>query len=79
MLPPPSPPHPLQDDVTPGPSVILDSGLVRLWHRPDPSFKVPKAALYCHLQLAESYLSPEAAVLTQLYTKLLNDYLSEVG
>ncbi|GAB4818102.1 hypothetical protein N2152v2_005148 [Parachlorella kessleri] len=68
----------IQADVTPAPSVIHDSGLVRLWHRPDPSFKVPKAALYCHFQLVESYLTPEAAVLTQLYTKLLNDYLSEV-
>lgn len=27
---------------------------------------------------AEAYVTPEAAVLTQLYTKLLNDYLSEV-
>jgi hypothetical protein len=28
--------------------------------------------------IAEAYVTPEAAVLTQLYTKLLNDYLSEV-
>ena len=27
----------------------------------------------------EGYVSPEAAVLSQLYAKLLNDYLSEVG
>jgi hypothetical protein len=31
------------------------------------------------LVLAEGYVSPEAAVLSQLYVKLLNDYLSEVG
>jgi hypothetical protein len=68
----------LQDPVAPAPEVIHDSGLVTLWHRPDPSFKVPKASVTCHFQLAESYLSPEAAVMTQLYTKLLNDYLSEV-
>ena len=29
--------------------------------------------------LAEGYVSPEAAVLSQLHVKLLNDYLSEVG
>jgi hypothetical protein len=28
---------------------------------------------------AEGYVTPEAAVLSQLYVKLLNDYLSEVG
>ena len=33
-----------------------------------------------HLPLAaEGYVSPQAAVLSQLYVKLLNDYLSEVG
>lgn len=32
-----------------------------------------------HHAPAESYLSPEAAVLAQLYTGLLNDYLSEAS
>ena len=42
---------PLQEGA-PQPSIIHDSPMVRLWHRADPSFKVPKAALYIHLQLA---------------------------
>lgn len=29
----------------------LPPGLLTLWHRPEPSFRVPKAALYCHLHL----------------------------
>eukprot|EP00887_Chlorella_sp_A99_P007901 scaffold12.g7901.t1 len=55
-----------------------ETPLLSLWHRPEPSFHVPKAALYCHLHLPESYLSPENAVLTQLFSKLVNDYLTEV-
>ncbi|KAL4858339.1 Insulin-degrading enzyme-like 1 [Chlorella vulgaris] len=61
------------------PALIHSSTMVRLWHKPDPSFRVPKAVLYINLQLPEAYVTPEAAVLTQLYTKLLNDYLSELA
>ena len=52
--------------------------MVRLWHRADPSFRLPKAVAYIHLHLPESYTSPEAAVQTQLLSKLVNDALSEV-
>ena len=38
-----------------------------------------QAVVYAHLHLPESYTSPLAAVLTQLYVRLLNDYLAEVG
>ncbi|EFN55439.1 hypothetical protein CHLNCDRAFT_35384 [Chlorella variabilis] len=71
-LPRPNPYIPKQfglvEDGAPHPALIHATPMVRLWHKPDPSFKVPKA----------SYVSPEAAVLTQLFAKLLNDYLSEV-
>jgi hypothetical protein len=33
------------------PALLRDGGMVRLWHKPDPQFKVPKAVLYAHLQL----------------------------
>ena len=33
------------------PALLRDGGMVRLWHKPDPQFKVPKAVLYLHLQL----------------------------
>lgn len=36
----------------PRPEVIHETDMVRLWHRPDPSFRVPKAVLYMHLHLA---------------------------
>ncbi|PSC73920.1 Zinc-peroxisomal [Micractinium conductrix] len=68
----------LLEAATPRPEVVHDSGMVRLWHSAEPSFKVPKAVLYLHLHLAEAYTTPQAAVLSQLYAALLNDYLSEV-
>ena len=45
------PTPPLQEGA-PQPAIIHETPMVRLWHRADPSFKVPKAALYIHLQLA---------------------------
>ena len=47
----PSPPAPAPQAKAPQPAVALDGGMVRLWHRADPSFAVPKAALYLHLHL----------------------------
>lgn len=38
-------------DGAPHPALIHATPMVRLWHKPDPSFKVPKAVLYIHLQL----------------------------
>ena len=51
---------PRLQDGAPQPAVILDSPMVRLWHRADPTFKVPKAALYIHLQLAGEPCRPAA-------------------
>lgn len=69
----------IQEAPAAAPSPLHGSDLVRVWHHPDTSFQVPKAALYLHFQLAESYVTPGTAVMTQLITKLLNDYLSELS
>ena len=68
----------LVPEAAPIPSVVLETDSSRLWLRPEPSFKTPKAVLYLHLHLPEAYTSPTAAVLTQLYAKLVNDALSEL-
>jgi secreted Zn-dependent insulinase-like peptidase len=48
-----TPPPPfLPQESAPQPSLVHASPMVRLWHRPDPSFRVPKAVLHMHLQLA---------------------------
>jgi secreted Zn-dependent insulinase-like peptidase len=40
----------LQDNAA-VPALIHSSAMVQLWHKPDPSFRVPKAVLYINLQL----------------------------
>jgi insulysin len=61
------------------PSIVRTTESSRLWFRPVASFKTPKAVLYLHLHLPDgAYTSPTAAVLTQLYAKLVNDALSEL-
>ena len=61
------------------PTVVHSTDLTTLWFRPEPSFKIPKAVVYINLRCPESYVSPRAAVLTQLYSKLVNDALSELS
>ena len=70
--------HHLQEEGTPAaPTEVHQSANVHLWHRPNASFRVPKAVVYLSFLLPESYSSPEQAVLTRLFAKLLTDYLNE--
>ena len=41
----------LISESSPAPEVVHKTEMVRLWHRADPSFGVPKACVYLHLQL----------------------------
>jgi insulysin len=69
----------LLDSSAPQPTVIRTTSFSKLWFRPEATFKTPKSVVYLHLQLPEgAYTSPTAAVLTQLYAKLVNDALSEL-
>ncbi|KAG7668348.1 hypothetical protein Ndes2526B_g00937 [Nannochloris sp. 'desiccata'] len=69
----------LVETSAPRPSIIRTTPSSRLWFRPESSFKTPKAVLYVHLQMPDcAYTSPTAAVLTQLYSKVVNDALSEL-
>lgn len=43
------------------PALLRDGGMVRLWHKPDPQFKVPKAVLYAHLQLPGKFCGCSAS------------------
>ncbi|KAL6746579.1 Metalloenzyme, LuxS/M16 peptidase-like protein [Haematococcus lacustris] len=59
--------------------VFEEEGLVRMWHKCDLTFPMPKAVVYCDFQCPEAYASPEAAVCTRLFVKLVNDALSELS
>ncbi|CAM6127653.1 unnamed protein product [Calypogeia fissa] len=59
------------------PEVIRRSAMSRLWYKPDTKFSTPKACIKIHFNCPESNYSPEASVLTKIFTKLLVDYLNE--
>jgi insulysin len=51
--------------------------LSRLWYKPDTKFHTPKACIQIQFNCPESNYSPEATVLTSIFTRLLVDYLNE--
>lgn len=51
----------------------------RLWYKPDTMFFTPKAYVRIDFNCPESNHSPEASVLTEMFTRLLMDYLNEYG
>ncbi|KAL2641367.1 hypothetical protein R1flu_008954 [Riccia fluitans] len=58
------------------PSVLKKSKMSRLWYKADTRFGTPKACIHMHFNCPESYYSPEASILTRIFTKLLVDYLN---
>lgn len=59
--------------------MVQQTPMLRLWHKPDTMFGLPKACLFWHISSPASYTSPEAALLTRLFAALLQDYLNEIG
>ncbi|KAL3678034.1 hypothetical protein R1sor_020990 [Riccia sorocarpa] len=58
------------------PSVLKKSKMSRLWYKADTRFGTPKACIQMHFNCPESNYSPEASILTRIFTKLLVDYLN---
>lgn len=74
---------PLQEKVTDDckkvPYQIHDSTLVQLFYKQETLFGSPKAVIYLSFICPVALSSPENAVLTQLYIKLLIDHLNELS
>mmetsp|Transcript_10931 Transcript_10931/g.29980 ORF Transcript_10931/g.29980 Transcript_10931/m.29980 type:complete len:1056 (-) Transcript_10931:352-3519(-) len=63
-----------------GPQLIEEQpGVLNLWHRCDLTFPTPKAVVLVDFQAPEAYASPEAAVCTRLFVKLVADALNELA
>ncbi|CAI7864986.1 unnamed protein product [Closterium sp. NIES-53] len=58
------------------PTVIHATPMLRLWHKPDTLFGLPKAVLFMQLASPEAYTSPRSALLTRLFASLLQDALN---
>nr|PNR46368.1 hypothetical protein PHYPA_013487 [Physcomitrium patens] len=59
------------------PFILRKTKMSRLWFKPDTKFRTPKACIQMQFNCPESHYSPEASVLTRIFTKLLVDYLNE--
>jgi Middle or third domain of peptidase_M16 len=59
--------------------MLKKSPFSRLWYKPDTMFFTPKAYVRIDFNCPESNHSPEASVLTKMFTRLLMDYLNEYG
>nr|XP_009388449.1 PREDICTED: insulin-degrading enzyme-like 1, peroxisomal isoform X2 [Musa acuminata subsp. malaccensis] len=59
------------------PVLLRKSRCSRLWYKPDTMFSAPKAYIRIDFNCPQSNLSPEAEVLTDIFTRLLMDYLNE--
>lgn len=57
---------------------MLDVPLMKLWHKLDSTFKVPRVNTYFCFNLKGGYDYVKSSVLTQLYIHLLKDELSEI-
>ncbi|PSS15673.1 Insulin-degrading enzyme-like 1, peroxisomal [Actinidia chinensis var. chinensis] len=59
------------------PLLLRKSPFSRLWYKPDTMFSTPKAYFKIDFNCPFARTSPEAEVLTQIFTRLLMDYLNE--
>jgi len=61
------------------PVLLRKSSYSRLWYKPDSMFSTPKAYVKIDFNCPHAGNSPEAEVLTDIFTRLLMDYLNEYG
>lgn len=67
----------LPKEVTSKPIQLKKSRGFELWFQQDNTFRVPRADFYFSIRSKSANDSPEHAVLTQLYVKIVNDQLNE--
>jgi insulysin len=59
------------------PKIIHETPVIRLWHKLDDTFLVPKTNAFFEIRSSVAYSSVENCVLTRLYTDLLKDLINE--
>nr|GMD41758.1 insulin-degrading enzyme-like 1, peroxisomal [Ipomoea batatas] len=59
------------------PTLLRKSPYSRLWYKPDTTFSSPKAYVKIDFNCPYSGASPESELLTDVFTRLLTDYLNE--
>ncbi|KAH9648310.1 Insulin-degrading enzyme-like 1 (peroxisomal) [Citrus sinensis] len=59
------------------PVLLRKSSYSTLWYKPDTMFSTPKAFVNIYFNCPHASSSPESEVLTDIFTRLLHDYLNE--
>ena len=67
---------PLKNEPTKFPSLILDTPHIRLWHKKDVTFHVPKTNVFLLIKSPAGYLTPKHSVLTRLYLEMIKEELN---
>ncbi|XP_020576431.1 nardilysin-like [Phalaenopsis equestris] len=60
------------------PKCIIDNPFIKLWHKIDLTFNVPRVNAYFLITLKDGYSSLRTCVLTELFVSLLKDELNEI-
>ena len=61
------------------PAMLRKTPFSRLWYKPDTMFFTPKVYIKMDFHCPLSQSSPRSAVLTDVFTRLLMDYLNDYG
>ncbi|KAI9597576.1 Metalloenzyme, LuxS/M16 peptidase-like protein [Syncephalis fuscata] len=64
-------------DVATRPRLILNTPLIKLWHKKDDTFWLPKAHTWFSLKSPLAYNTPRNCVLARLYAEVLRDTLNQ--
>lgn len=70
-------PRPTADIAKEPPKILVDKPGLRVWHKLDRTFKVPRTHIRAEITSPNPYSSPRSMTLNRLYAKVLRDDLSE--
>lgn len=59
--------------------ILQDDSLIRLWHKRDDSFFVPKTNVWFMIRTPSAYVSPASCIKGKMLTELLKDDLNELS
>jgi len=65
------------DKASAHPSLLIDDQALRLWHKQDDTFLIPKADIVIRIMTPLAGDNPAHTMLTSLYLRLVNDHLNE--
>ncbi|XP_071653513.1 insulin-degrading enzyme-like isoform X2 [Temnothorax longispinosus] len=67
-----------EENVEKFPVPVMDTSFVRVWHKKDDVFRVPKATMIFHFVSPIAYMDPLNCNLTDMFVRLLRDFLNDM-